>query len=137
MDFKKLTTIRLVMAVVSTILELTGIWLIWKYLLPYFDIYLPLGALVAALALWMVFSVWLFVFTTIVLKKQKPIGVHSMLGTKGKVVERLCPMGMVRIKNELWSARSNGPEIERGAEITVVEENGLILNVVRTEVIKR
>ena len=137
MEFKKLTAVRAVLAVVSTALELTGIWLVWQYLLPYYDINLPVTALIAALSVWLIFSIWLFTFTTAILKRQKPVGVHSLVGARGKVVEKLNPLGMVRIKNELWNARSTESPIEIGADIVVIVEDGLTLHVMRQNDVRR
>jgi len=67
---KKLTSARLVVAVISTATEEVAIWVIWRFLLPEFNIELPLSVLIGAMIVWAAFSLWLFVFTTHTLKKQ-------------------------------------------------------------------
>ena len=133
MEFRQLTVVRAVMAVISIALEEGGIWAVWYYILPYFDILLPVGVLIAVMVGWLAFSIWLFIFTTKVLKKQKPIGLTGMIGLHGYTVEKLAPRGMVRIQSELWMANSIDGDIEKGEEIVVTGENGLLLDVRRVD----
>ena len=128
----RLTRQRLVLAVLSTTAEETAIWVIWRFLLPQFDVYLHVGVLIGAMIAWGSFSIWLFVFTTITLKKQSPVGLPSMIGSKGKAASNIAPEGMVRIKGELWSATSKEGVINRGDEILVTGEDGLKLQVEKT-----
>jgi membrane-bound ClpP family serine protease len=52
-----------------------------------------------------------------------------LLGVRGRTVERLAPMGYVRVHGELWRAETAGEEIAAGADIVVLEVNGLTLRV--------
>jgi membrane protein implicated in regulation of membrane protease activity len=56
-----------------------------------------------------------------------------LLGARGRAVERLAPVGYVRVDGELWRAETTGGEIAAGAEILVRELNGLTLRVEPTE----
>jgi membrane protein implicated in regulation of membrane protease activity len=56
-----------------------------------------------------------------------------LLGARGRAVERLAPVGYVRVDGELWRAETTGAEIAAGAEIVVRELNGLTLRVEATE----
>ncbi|HUT67747.1 MAG TPA: NfeD family protein [Dehalococcoidales bacterium] len=127
----KLTRARLVLAIISTSFEEVAIWAIWRWLLPEFGIKLPYQALIGVMAAWAAFGVWLFIFTTRTLRKQVLVGLPSMIGTMGKVVSRLSPEGMVRIKGELWGATSTGGDIDVGEQVMVVGEDGLKLSVRR------
>ena len=98
-----------------------------QFLLPEFDIYLPVQVLIGVMVAWGIFSIWLFIFTTHTLRKQVPVGLPSMVGTKGKVTSKLAPEGLVRIKGELWVATSSEGDIGTGEDITVVGEDGLKL----------
>jgi membrane-bound ClpP family serine protease len=124
---RKMTTARLVLAIISTTLEEAAIYVIWRWLLPEFDVNLPFPVLIGIMVAWACFSVSLFIFTTRTLKKQVPVGLPSMVGTKGKVVSSLTPEGLVRIKSELWVATSAGGDIEKGDDVEVVGEDGLKL----------
>jgi membrane-bound serine protease (ClpP class) len=50
-----------------------------------------------------------------------------MIGTRGKAVGKLAPEGMVKIKGELWGARTEEGDIETGEDILVIGEDGLKL----------
>ena len=128
---KRLTRARLLLAVITTTLEEIAIYAIWRWVLPGFDINLPVGALIGMMVAWGIFSVSLFVLTSNILKKQIPAGLPSMVGTRGKVTGALSPEGMVRIKGELWAAKSKTGTIKVGEEVEVVGEDGLKLVVLR------
>jgi len=128
---RKLTRARLALAIISTPCEEVVIYAIWRWLLPEFDIHLPVQVLIGVMIAWLAFSVWLFVFTTWTLGKQVTVGLPSMVGSKGKVTSRLSLEGMVRIKGELWGATSAEGDIDAGEEVVVVNEDGLMLSVRR------
>jgi len=128
-----LTTARLVLAIVSMVLEQGAIYVIWRWLLPQFGINLPLSVLIGVMVAWAVFGIWLFLFTTHTLRRQVPVGLPSMVGTKGKVASKLVPEGLVRIKGELWVATSSEGNIDAGEAIVVVGEDGLKLLVRRVD----
>ena len=134
---KKLTRTRMILAVISTALEEITIWIIWRWVLPDFGLNLPVVFLVSIMIAWLVFSVWLFLFTTRVLRKQVQAGLPSMIGTRGKVTHKLNPEGTVKIRGELWSAVAEEGEMEAGTEIIVVGQTSLKLTVRRESSIKR
>jgi membrane-bound ClpP family serine protease len=123
----RLTRGRLILAIISSGAEQTAIWAIWRWVLPEFDIRLPISVLIGVMVAWAAFSVWLFVFTTRTLRRQVPLGLPSMIGARGRAATSLDPEGMVRIRGELWGAASTGDKIDIGTEILVVSENGLKL----------
>ncbi len=127
----KLTRARLVLAIISTSLEEVAIYVIWRWLLPDFGVKLPFQVLIGVMVAWAAFGAWLFIFTTRTLRRQVPVGLPSMVGTKGKIASRLSPEGMVRIKGELWGATSAEGDIDTGEEVVVVSEDGLKLSVRR------
>ena len=129
---RKLTRARLALAVISTPCEEVAIYAIWRWLLPEFGINLPVQVVIGVMVAWLVFSIWLFAFTTWTLGKQVPVGLPSMVGTRGRVTSKLSPEGMVRIKSELWGATSAEGDIDAGEEVVVVGEDGLKLSVRRT-----
>lgn len=124
---KRLTTHRLFLAIITTTLEEVLIYAVWRWVLPVYDIRLPVSALVGIMVAWGIFSVSLFTLTTLILKKQAPVSLPSMVGTRGRVATKLSPEGMVRINGELWVARSSRDDITVGDEIEVVGEDGLKL----------
>jgi membrane-bound ClpP family serine protease len=130
---KRLSTTRLILAIISNVLQLVIIWIIWRWLLPEFEIRLSVPVLFGIMAAWAIIGTWIFVFTTGALKKQTQAGLTSMVGTTGKVTSKLAPQGMVKIRGELWTARSIGGEIDSGEEIVVIGEDGLKLLVSKTD----
>lgn len=133
MNNRRLTTGRLVLAVASTSAEEFLIYAAWRWLLPEWDITLPVAALIAVMVAWGIFSVSLFIFTTKTLKRQVPVGLPSMVGTSGKAASRLAPEGLVRIKSELWVATTETGDIKKGENIEVVGEDGLRLVVRKSD----
>lgn len=124
---KRLTTNRLILAVITTTLEEVAIYAIWRWVLPEFNIKLPVSVLIGMMVGWGIFSVSLFILTTRILKRQVPVGLPSMVGTRGRVASRLSPEGMVRINSELWAAKSNEGHLAVGDEVEVIGEDGLKL----------
>ena len=132
MNNRRLTTARLIVAVISTTAEEAAIYSVWRWLLPDFDINLPVPVLIGVMVAWGIFSVSLFVFTSRTLKRQVPVGLPSMIGTRGKVSSPLTPEGLVRIKSELWVATAEDGDMNKGDSIEVVGEDGLKLVVRKT-----
>lgn len=118
---------RLVLAVISTLLEETALAVIVLFGLPRLGIEIPLGGLIALMVAWGVFSVFTYQIGSRVLRKKPMVGLPDMVGGRGKASSRLAPQGYVRIKGELWEAKSAEGEIDAGEEVTVVEQDGLKL----------
>lgn len=130
---KKFTTTRLILAIISMALEQVAVWAVWQWLLPYFGINLHVGILIGVMVGWGIIGTWIFIFTTSILKKEKPIGQTSMVGATGTAVGTLKPAGMVKIHGELWEAVAEEGEISPDEEIVVVGEKGLKLVVRQTK----
>ncbi len=115
------------MAIVSTLLEETAIAIIVLLGLPYLGIHnFPLAGLIALMAAWGAFSVFIYRMGSRALSK-KPVIRLPVTGSHGRVVSRLAPEGLIRIESELWVATSAGAEIDVGTEVIVVEQDGLRL----------
>jgi membrane-bound serine protease (ClpP class) len=52
----------------------------------------------------------------------------SFIGTVGRVVSRIDPVGTVQAGGELWTARSERP-LEAGEEVVVIDRDGLVVTV--------
>ncbi len=124
-------TTRLIIAIITTALEEAAIAVVGLWLLPKIDVHLPLAVLIIIMLAWVGFAVFSYRLGSRALKRKPEGGLSDMLGTRGEVVRRLDPEGMVRIKGELWKAKSAGRKIEAGAEVTVVGQKGLKLIVER------
>ena len=127
-----MTTARLIIADVSTLVEEFALYAIWRWLLPEFDIYVPMWVLVAVMIAWAVFAVTNFIFATRVLRRQALVGLPTMVGMKGKARSLLNPEGQVMIKGERWGAKSIDGDVDVGEAVTVVGQDGLQLIVRRS-----
>ena len=54
-------------------------------------------------------------------------GAEGMVGEPGEVLERCNPRGRVRVRNEIWNARTDPGTAEVGERITVRGVDGLTL----------
>jgi membrane-bound ClpP family serine protease len=120
-------TARLILAIVSTILEEAAIVVIVLWGLPQLGIHIPLAGLIAVMVAWGAFTVITYRMGSRALKKKPVVGLPTMIGSRGKVVSPLAPEGFIRIKGELWEATSAGGNIDTGEEVTVVGQDGLKL----------
>ncbi|HEY50280.1 MAG TPA: hypothetical protein G4O20_00515 [Dehalococcoidia bacterium] len=126
-----MTTARLIIAIVSTMAVEFAFYAIWRWMLPEFNIQVPLWALVALMVFWAVFAVVDFIFVTRILRRQTVVGLPTMAGMRGKVRSPLNPEGQVMIKGELWGAKSIDGDIDVGEMVVVAGQDGLQLIVRR------
>lgn len=122
---------RLILAIISTLLEEAAIAVIVLLGLPRLGLYLPLPGLIALMVLWLAYSVVIYRAGSRALRR-KPVINIPVIGSKGKVVSPLAPEGLVRIKGELWVATSAGKKLGVGSEVIVEEQDGLRLVVRRS-----
>jgi len=118
---------RLIIAIISTLLEEAALIVIVLLGLPRLGIHIPLPGLIALMVLWLAWSVIIYRMGSVALRRKPIISLPDMVGSKGKVVSPLVPEGLVRIKAELWMAKSADGEIDVGAKVIVVEQDGLKL----------
>ena len=118
---------RLIIAIVSTLLEEVALaaGVLWG--LPRLGIHIPLWVLIIVMLAWGAYTVITYRMGSRALRRKPVHGLTAMLGSEGKAVSPLAPEGMVRIKGELWRAKSAGGEIDAGVEITVVGQERLKL----------
>ena len=101
---------------------LVGVFLI--FLLYYFGLDLWIyGLLIVIFIAIIAFMVYIFLP-----QLKKPLtGAEGLIGLTVMTTETLNPIGMVRIKGELWSAESINGRIKKGEKIEVEKVNGLQL----------
>ena len=93
------------------------------------EIKIPLPiAIVAALLLGaVVFVIHKAIIPTF--HSKKVTGSEGMIGLEGTVIEPLTPIGVVRVGNESWKAKSVGGNIAAGEEVEILGLSGLTLTV--------
>jgi len=118
---------RLIIAIVSTVLEEAALaaGVLWG--LPRLGIHIPLWVLIIVMAAWGAYTITTYRMGSRALRRKPVHGLMAMLGSEGKVVSPLVPGGMVRIKGELWMAKSAGERMDAGEQVTVVGQDGLKL----------
>ena len=125
---------RLILAIISTLLEETALVVIVLLGLPRLGIQIPLYGLIILMVLWLGYSVTIYQLGSRALRKKQLVGLPGMIGSKGKVVNTLAPEGLVRIRGELWVAESAGGEIKSGEQVVVVGQDSLKLMVQGSDV---
>jgi membrane-bound ClpP family serine protease len=123
--------VRLIIAIVTSLIDEVIILAIILFVLPIFDIHIPWWGIVLIVIAFLVYAVGTFIIGTRILKKKPLPGLTDMTGTEGKVVSPLTPKGFVRIESELWEAKAEKDPLEKGADVVVVSQNGLKLVVRR------
>jgi len=123
---------RLIFTIVSTILEEAAIVAIGLWGLPSIGVDIPWPGLIAVMLVWLGWAVFTYQLGSRALRQKPLVSLPSMVGSKGTTVSLLDPDGLVKIKGELWGARSAAGAIEKGQEVVVVAQKGLKL-MVRTK----
>ncbi|MFC2051801.1 NfeD family protein [Chloroflexota bacterium] len=118
---------RLILAIISTMLEEVAIVAIVLWALPRVGVHIPLAGLIALMVAWVTYSVVVYRVGSRALRRKPVISLPDMVGSKGKIVSPLVPEGLVKIRGELWVAKSASGEIQPGGEVVVEEQNGLKL----------
>lgn len=115
---------RLVMAILSTLLEEAALVAVVLIGLPELDISIPLAGLIALMVGWATVSVFTYRMGSRALRRRPVAGMEAIIGSKGKVVSPLAPEGLIRIHAELWRAKSTGSRIDVDDEVIVVGWDG-------------
>ena len=120
---------RLIIAIVSTVLEevALAVGVLWG--LPRLGIHIPLWVLIIVMLAWGAYAVITYRMGSRALRRKPVVGLPDMIGSKAKVVSPLAPEGVIKIKGELWVAKSAGRRIEAGEEVIVVGQDRLKLAV--------
>ena len=120
---------RLIVAIVTTVLEEAVIAAILFWGLPELGIRVPLAAPIAVMAAWLAYSIFTYRMGSRALTRKQMPGLPHMVGSTGRVVVALKPDGLVRIRGELWLARSVSGDMPPGRDVVVVGQDGLKLEV--------
>lgn len=109
-----------VQAIVGTIFEETVLVVIVLFVLPQFNIHIPLWGLVLLM-------VALAIVGYVSYRIGKPtfflrlrVAPEAIIGHEGRVVRPLAPEGCVKVQGVLWKATCAEAELEAGDEVVVV-----------------
>jgi membrane-bound ClpP family serine protease len=120
---------RLITAILSTIAEEAAALILGFWLLPAAGIIIPPPIIIGSMVLWLGWSVFTYRKGTTSLERKPVDGLADMKDMTGEALEDMQPDGMVKIRGELWSARSVSGNIAGGTKVVVVARNGLKLSV--------
>ncbi|MFX1295336.1 MAG: NfeD family protein [Promethearchaeota archaeon] len=108
----------------TAILEIVIIIIVTIILIVYypaFTIYIAIGAIIVIIVYLLIsYHIYKPVFGYKALEPQDEI-----IGKLGKAITDLNPRGQVKIRNEVWSARSSSGFISAGRKIKIVEMEGI------------
>ncbi len=88
------------------------------------EVALPLYGLVVGISALLYFAVWR------ALRLPIQTGTEGMIDKEAEVIEELTPVGVIRHRNELWSAQGLEP-IRKGEKVIILAIDGLVATVKR------
>jgi membrane-bound ClpP family serine protease len=122
---------RLIIAIVTTLIEEAALAVVVLWGLPLLGINLHIGVLIGLMAALAAYAITTYRLGSRALKRKPVVGLPDMVGARGKTVSDLAPEGTVMIKGELWESKAEGRRINAGVKVTVVGQEGLKLVVRR------
>lgn len=118
---------RIMLTILVTLLEEIALVIFIFLGLPMLGVEVPLGGLIAMMAGIATYGIISYRLGSRVLRKKPVAGLSDMVGIRGEVVKKLAPVGTIRIGSELWDAKTDDQEIEKGNEVIVIKREGLKL----------
>jgi membrane-bound ClpP family serine protease len=122
---------RLIIAVLSSLLDEALILGLLLWGLPKLGIDIPIPVIVILMVIFALYAITTFRLGTRILKLKPLAGLTDMTSMEGRVVKTLNPAGLVRIGGEIWKAQSAIGTVEAGVDVIVLAQNGLKLTVKR------
>lgn len=119
--------VRLIIAILTSLIDEIIILAIILWVLPRFNINLPWWGLALVIIAFLVYAVTTFILGSRILRKKPVAGFTDMIGLTGRVASRLAPNGFIRVEGELWEAKAERGTINVGEEVTVVGQKGFKL----------
>ena len=109
-----------VQAVISWMLEEAVLVAVVLWVLPYFNINIPLWGLAILMAALAVHSIIMYRIGRPTFLIRPRVAAEAIIGNEGKVTRRLAPEGYVKVQGVLWKATCDEAELEVGDEVVVV-----------------
>lgn len=119
--------IRLIVAIITTLLQETLLAILFLWGLPLLGITLPFWILIILMVIWAGLAITLYHAGSRALRRKEVAGLAAMIGSQGIVIKSLTPSGLIKIRNELWEATSISEDIQKGEVVNVVGQNRLKL----------
>ena len=129
MDRRKSARWHTVYSVISTLIEEAAIAVGLLWLLPLFNITVPVWGIILILVGFAVFSYIMYLIGHPTISYREVSAPESIVGRVGVVERPLEPDGYVKVSGELWRATCLDSPLKEGDEIIVVGIDGLKLTV--------
>ena len=120
---------RLLFMSVVSLLDDAIILALGIIILSRFGIHIPVWLIIFIALL---FVGWILI-SYLVMRRNPQLGFENMIGASGITLNSLSPGGTIRIGHERWAAKVHGGNIETGVAVVVINQNGLLLTVVRED----
>ena len=116
-------------SIISTIIEEAAIAALILWVLPLFDINIPLWGLLLILIAFAVFSYITYNIGHSTMSYREVNAPESIIGSEGVVESELNPEGYVRVVGELWRATSDISYVPKGTSVIITGIDGLRITV--------
>jgi membrane-bound serine protease (ClpP class) len=116
-----------VQAILGWMLEEAILVAVVLWLLPQFNVNLPLWALAILMVALAAYSYTMYRVGRSTFLIRPKVAAETVIGDGGKVTKRLAPEGYVKVQGVLWKAICDEAELEIGDEVVVVGIEGLRL----------
>jgi membrane protein implicated in regulation of membrane protease activity len=116
-----------VQAILGWMLEEAILVAVVLWLLPLFNINIPLWVLAILMVALAIYSYIMYRVGRSTFLIGPRVAAEAIIGNDGKVTKRLAPEGYVKVQGVLWKATCIESELEVGDEIVVVNIEGLRL----------
>ncbi len=119
---------RLIISIISSLLDEAIIVFLVLWLLPQIGIEIPIWGTILIVLGFAAFAFISYRIGTRTLTK-KPFPLLTMVGKEGITCTPLNPDGFIRVEGELWSARTEGANLDIGVIVLVTAQKKLVLKV--------
>jgi membrane-bound ClpP family serine protease len=120
---------KLIGVILLSLADEAVIFIVAFIILSVLGVHIPVWAIITSIVVVGGITYAIYVF----LRRQPQLGFENMIGLSGITVEPVGRKGTIRIKGELWSAVTEGPKIEVGNIVKVIQQTGLQLTVIPLE----
>lgn len=107
-------------AILGCMIEEAVLVAVVLWVLPHFNINIPLWGLAILMAALAVYSYTMYRIGRPTFLIRPRLAAEAIIGNEGKVTRRLAPEGYVKVQGVLWKATCDEAELEIGDEIVVV-----------------
>ena len=119
----------IIFSVGTGILKAFAIFAICVWLMPVWEISVPLWVLILLFIALLIYEITVFRLGRKALQRKAATPSEAIVGLCGKATTPLNPSGYVKVNGELWQALSSDARIDKDEDIVVLESDRLILHV--------